>query len=743
MKFGDLKLGTKLILSFVLVVAIFGGIALYQILNFMNVKALEDVSAGRAEDIITVLEIMERVDSFYPIMADAIINMELEQTHKDFKAAKEQAAIDISTLIEGEDRLVDTEEEQAWGEEFAEKFNEVLSIFENEILPILDNMDSVEERAADSMVIKNIETEIGNIYAVVADGIINRNLSEFKSDFEVIIERAVEDKAKVYELADTEEEIAKANDFDRYFDEYLEIIENSLVPLLESGSQDMALYRDVDELVDEARESTLLSLGKINKSLEAETQNAINDSVLIREYDGRIDDLIAEAKEPLESIITSLGEETIEAAEEFDSVINQTIMIAIIISLIGIAIAITLALFITNSVTKQLGEDPSVIEGVVKKISLGNLEIQFSKEQHKLEGVYASVFNMVQALKLKSENLNKIAKGDLTVNIKRNSENDELGNSMLEMVGKLSNIMSEVRESTSNVSTGSQAMSSTAQQLSQGSTEQAASTEEVSSSMEEMASNINQNADNAMQTEKIAMKAAQDAEESGKAVTEAVSSMNVIANKISIIEEIARQTNLLALNAAIEAARAGEHGKGFAVVASEVRKLAERSQRAAGEISDLSASSVDVAEKAGNMLTQLVPDIKKTAELVQEISAASKEQNNGVNQINNAILQLDTVVQQNASASEEMASSSEELASQAEQLQAAISFFKTNGNGYENQRRLTHGAGTQQKVDVSHIKELGSKETVMNEEPKTSTQTTVKQNKKTSGDKLDSEFENY
>ena len=186
--------------------------------------------------------------------------------------------------------------------------------------------------------------------------------------------------------------------------------------------------------------------------------------------------------------------------------------------------------------------------------------------------------------------------------------------------------------------------------------------------MEEMASNINQNADNAMQTEKIAMKAALDAEESGKAVTEAVSSMNEIASKISIIEEIARQTNLLALNAAIEAARAGEHGKGFAVVASEVRKLAERSQNAAGEISELSASSVDIAEKAGDMLLKLVPDIKKTAELVQDISAASREQNNGVNQINNAIIQLDSVVQQNASASEEMASSAEELSGQAEQL---------------------------------------------------------------------------
>jgi methyl-accepting chemotaxis protein len=193
--------------------------------------------------------------------------------------------------------------------------------------------------------------------------------------------------------------------------------------------------------------------------------------------------------------------------------------------------------------------------------------------------------------------------------------------------------------------------------------------------MEEMGTNIRQNADNASQTEKIALKAAKDAEAGGKAVIQAVGAMKNIAEKISIVEEIARQTNLLALNAAIEAARAGEHGKGFAVVAAEVRKLAERSGTAAAEISELSSSTVNVADQAGQMLTKLVPDIQRTAELVQEISAASNEQNAGAEQINKALQQLDQVIQQNASASEEMASTSEELSSQAEQLQSSISFF--------------------------------------------------------------------
>ena len=194
--------------------------------------------------------------------------------------------------------------------------------------------------------------------------------------------------------------------------------------------------------------------------------------------------------------------------------------------------------------------------------------------------------------------------------------------------------------------------------------------------MEEMVSNIRQNADNAQQTEKIALKVAHDTKEGGNAVVETVSAMKEIANKISIIEEIARQTNLLALNAAIEAARAGEHGKGFAVVATEVRKLAERSQVAAGEINRLSATSVQIAEKAGEMLTRIVPDIQKTAELVSEINAASNEQNTGAEQINKAIQQLDQVIQENASVAEEMASTTEEAFSQAEQLQQTIDFFR-------------------------------------------------------------------
>jgi methyl-accepting chemotaxis protein len=286
-----------------------------------------------------------------------------------------------------------------------------------------------------------------------------------------------------------------------------------------------------------------------------------------------------------------------------------------------------------------------------------------------------SLTSVVQSMNDITTNAKQVAQGNLMVDLKKRCDSDELMESLANMVDKLKDVVMEVQSAADNVASGGQQMSSTAQQMSQGATEQAASAEEVSSSMEEMAASIRQNTDNALQTEKIAIKSASDAREGGKAVNETVSAMKEIATKISIIEEIARQTNLLALNAAIEAARAGEHGKGFAVVASEVRKLAERSQSAAGEISKLSTTSVAIAEQAGDMLDKMLPDIQRTAELVQEISAASREQDTGAEQINKAIQQLDQVIQQNASASEEMASTTEELSGQAEQLKATIAFF--------------------------------------------------------------------
>jgi methyl-accepting chemotaxis protein len=327
----------------------------------------------------------------------------------------------------------------------------------------------------------------------------------------------------------------------------------------------------------------------------------------------------------------------------------------------------------------------------VDRISKGDIPSNITAEYKGQYNIIKNNLNvLINAMNEITKMAQEIAGGNLMVTARERSPQDELMRALAEMVAKLTEVVNDVKTASDNVATGGQQMSSSSQQMSQGATEQAASAEEVSSSMEQMVSNIKQNADNAQQTEKIALKAAQDAREGGKAVSETVSAMKEIATKINIIEEIARQTNLLALNAAIEAARAGEHGKGFAVVATEVRKLAERSQTAAAEINKLSGSSVEVAEKAGEMLTRIVPDIQRTAELVSEINAASNEQNTGAEQINKAIQQLDSVIQQNASATEQMASTTEELSSQAEQLQDTIAFFKVQETGKRKAEERRH-----------------------------------------------------
>jgi len=272
----------------------------------------------------------------------------------------------------------------------------------------------------------------------------------------------------------------------------------------------------------------------------------------------------------------------------------------------------------------------------------------------------------------------RLAKGDLTVSV-RTERRDEMGhmmNALQDMISKLSHIIGEVNEAGASLNGAAQQVSSTAQSLSQSSSEQAAAVEETTASIEQMTASVNQNSDNARVTNDMAVKAASEAQEGGTAVKETVEAMRKIADRIGIIDDIAYQTNLLALNAAIEAARAGEHGKGFAVVAAEVRKLAERSQVAAQEISQVAGSSVRMAEKAGGLLDEMVPNIQRTSDLVQEISAASLEQSSATDQINNAMSQLNKATQQNASASEQLAATSEEMSAQADQLQALMGFFQ-------------------------------------------------------------------
>ena len=392
--------------------------------------------------------------------------------------------------------------------------------------------------------------------------------------------------------------------------------------------------------------------------------------------------------EQLETLNTMAGQVMLEAqanaSETYASLRLQLIILVTVSLLIAVGAALYIALSISRGLSKAVG--------LANAVALGDLGQTVSTDTNdEIKDLIDSLNSMTANLRATAAVAERIAAGDLAVTAKRMSDVDTLGIALETMLEKLRSVVSDAMTAADNVASGSQELSSAAEQLSQGSTEQASAAEEASASMEQMASNIKQNAENAAQTEKIARQSAKDAQTSGEAVSKTVGAMQTIAEKISIVQEIARQTDLLALNAAVEAARAGEHGKGFAVVASEVRKLAERSQGAAAEISAMSSDSVKVAREAGDMLSKLVPDIKKTAELVEEITAACREQDIGAEQINQAIQQLDKVTQQNSAASEEMAATSEELASQAEQLQSTISYFSLDGQDRKRSSRPATG----------------------------------------------------
>jgi len=407
--------------------------------------------------------------------------------------------------------------------------------------------------------------------------------------------------------------------------------------------------------------------------------------------------------------------------------------------------------------SKHQGDYRKIVEGVNDTLDavIGPLNVsakyveQISKGDipSQITDTYNGDFNLIKnnlntlivAMNEITSAAEEVANGNLTVELRDRSPQDKLMQALAAMVSGLTRTVTDIRGIAGEVAAASQSISTASVQVSKGASAQAAAAEEASSSMEEMVSNIKQNADNAQQTDKIANKSAKDAQESGKSVLEAVAAMKEIANKISIIEEIARQTNLLALNAAIEAARAGEHGKGFAVVAAEVRKLAERSQKAAAEINQLSSTTLRVSEKSGEMLDKLVPDIQRTAELVQEITAASKEQDTGAEQINKALQQLEKVIQQNASASEEMASTTEELTGQSDQLVSALGFFHTGDAGGSGRK----GAGSKaarpaQGASALPVKPLG------HASPGAKTASGgVNLRLKDKHDELDGEFERY
>ncbi|GAB7027662.1 methyl-accepting chemotaxis protein [Geotalea toluenoxydans] len=601
-------------------------------------------------------------------------------------------------------------------------------------------LGNVQDHGADlsgnAVAIQEVQVRLEALYGIMADAVINRNLAESRKEFKESKDNLLKDVDNVRKMADTAEEKQLAEVFAVNLAKYQDLFENRQLPELQKGAgSSTEEIRRIDALLDAARDAAIEPLHKIVVSIKKESTDGDAMFDALRQRTSTIS-IVCSVAALIFSVIfgwllvrnvqRQLGGDPLYVVEitrkvaagdlsmsidttgkdERSLIFAMAQMMCTVKALVDdtgmlVKAAIDGKLDVRADADKHHGEFQKIVHGVnatldavvtplnvtadyVARISKGDMPPQITEE-------YKGQYNLIkQNLNLLIDSTNRIAAaarevadGNLQVELKARSENDELMKALSAMVANLVDVIGNVKSAADNVAAGSQQLSAGSEEMSQGASEQAAAAEEASSSMEEMTASIRQNADNAMQTEKIALKSTADAQDGGRAVDETVRAMKEIASRITIIEEIARQTNLLALNAAIEAARAGEHGKGFAVVASEVRKLAERSQKAAGEISELSASSVDIAEKAGQMLGSILPDIQKTAELVQEINASSKEQDTGAEQINKAIQQLDQVIQTNASASEEMASTAEELASQAEQLQQAIAYFKIDSSAVD------------------------------------------------------------
>jgi len=560
--------------------------------------------------------------------------------------------------------------------------------------------DEGAHRALESQNLADAQNIGARLYQVVGDAVINRNLQETRKDWAEVKKTAQEQMAQVAKAAETDVEQRWVADADAAFKETTSIFEEKMLPLLESNKATDEKIRELDDLLDKQVE-------KMRENLRPLADSILTES---KAEDAKFD-------------------EKIRATE------SQMIAFGVIVMLVTLAVSF----WVLRYIIRQLGGEPAMAAEIANRIAMGDLSskvelragdkhslmasmesmsvtirtlvadahaLSAAARQGKLEtradavkhqgefraiieGINATMSAVVAPIDDVKRVMAAVEQGDLTQSVQADYQGDfgALVTSVNNTVAKLSQTIAHVSSASDELANAATQVSATSQSLSQATSEQAASVEETSSAVEQMSASISQNSDNAKTTDGIARKSSDDALAGGEAVKSTVVAMKAIADKIGIIDDIAYRTDLLALNAAIEAARAGEHGKGFAVVAAEVRKLAERSQIAAQEIGELAANSVATAESAGSLLETMLPSIRKTADLVREIAAASEEQSTGAGQITVAMGQLNSVTQQNASLSEELAATAEEMGAQAENLKDLMSQFAVAG-----ERRIAAGA---------------------------------------------------